>query len=79
MFTRCYMGSSTREFAARWTGEGVDTQLVDPRQLKRVWLGESPPAPTAALLQSAWLAGRAAPSSPTNEPVLMQVAKQDEG
>jgi asparagine synthase (glutamine-hydrolysing) len=55
-FTRCYMNNHTREFAARWTGNGVDDQLVDPDELRRIWLGESPAAPTAALLQDAWLA-----------------------
>ena len=56
-FTSCYMGKHTREFAANWTGEGVDPQLVDPDELRRIWLAESPAAPTAALLQTAWLAG----------------------
>ena len=55
VFTRCYMGRPTREFAADWSGEGVDAELVDPQELRRLWLTESPPATTAALLQSAWL------------------------
>ncbi len=57
IFTKCYMGHHTREFAAQWTGEGVDGHLVDPDELRRIWLSESPAAPTATLLQSAWLAG----------------------
>jgi hypothetical protein len=57
IFTRCYMGHHTREFAAQWTGEGVDPLLVDPEELRRNWLSDSPAAPTAALLQAAWLAG----------------------
>jgi asparagine synthase (glutamine-hydrolysing) len=55
-FTRCYMARHTREFAARWTGEGVDHELVDAEELRRVWLSETPSPPTAALLQTAWLA-----------------------
>ena len=57
VFTKCYMGHHTREFARQWTGGGVDPQLVDPDELRRIWLSESPAAPTAILLQSAWLAG----------------------
>jgi asparagine synthetase B (glutamine-hydrolysing) len=54
-FTRCYMGRPTQEFAARWNGVGVDPELVDPDELRRTWLS-MPIAPTAALLQAAWLA-----------------------
>jgi asparagine synthase (glutamine-hydrolysing) len=56
-FTRCYHGRPTYEFAARWSGDGVDASLVDPEELRRIWLTERPAAPTSALLQSAWLAG----------------------
>jgi asparagine synthetase B (glutamine-hydrolysing) len=56
VFTRCYMGQHTREFAAQWNGDGVDPELVDPDELRRNWLSDSPAAPTAALLQAAWLA-----------------------
>ena len=55
-FTLCYLSCHTREFAARWTGAGVDSELVDPEELRRMWLSDRPPAPTAALLQSAWAA-----------------------
>jgi asparagine synthetase B (glutamine-hydrolysing) len=55
-FTRCYMARHTREFAAQWNGEGIDPELVDPEELRRNWLSETPAAPTAALLQAAWLA-----------------------
>jgi Asparagine synthase len=58
VFTRCYMGRHTRDFAAGWTGDGVDPDLVDPEELRRLWLTETRIAPTAALLQSAWLATR---------------------
>jgi asparagine synthase (glutamine-hydrolysing) len=56
VFTRCYMGFHTRAFAERWTGEGVDPVLVDPQELKRSWMGDEPVAPSAALLQQAWVA-----------------------
>jgi hypothetical protein len=55
-FTRCYMGRPTQEFAAAWTGVGVDPELVDLDELRRTWLSAAPIAPTAALLQAAWLA-----------------------
>jgi len=55
-FTRCYMGRPTREFAASWSGDGVDLDLVDPEELRRTWLSDTPIAPPAALLQAAWLA-----------------------
>ncbi len=54
-FTRCFMGRATREFAEGWAGDGVDADLVDPDELRRIWRGATPVAPTAALLQSAWL------------------------
>jgi asparagine synthase (glutamine-hydrolysing) len=56
VFTRCYMGRHTREFAEHWTGAGVDHDLVDVDGLRRSWLASRPAAPTAALLQQAWLA-----------------------
>jgi asparagine synthetase B (glutamine-hydrolysing) len=57
-FGEAYMGRQTREFATRWTGDGIDPRLVNPDELRRVWLAEEPTALTAALVQSAWLAGR---------------------
>jgi hypothetical protein len=55
-YTRCYMGHPTREFAARWSGDGVDHELVDADELKRLWVSQTPIAPTTSLLQAAWLA-----------------------
>ena len=45
MFTRCYHGRPTHEFATHWTGEGVDPVLVDPEELRRIWLTDMPAAP----------------------------------
>ncbi len=53
-FGDAFEGRHTREFVERWTGEGVDTDLVDPDELARVWRSGAPMALTAALLQSAW-------------------------
>jgi asparagine synthetase B (glutamine-hydrolysing) len=58
-YTRCNMGRPTREFAAQWSGEGADLELVDADELRRLWLSPTPIAMTAAILQSAWLNTRA--------------------
>ncbi len=55
-YTRCYMGGPTQRFAAGWSGDGVDAELVRAEELKRLWASGAPAAPTAALLQAAWLA-----------------------
>lgn len=48
-------GPAARTFAERWDGTGIDTQLVDPDQLRRIWAG-APASGAATLAQSAWLA-----------------------
>jgi asparagine synthase (glutamine-hydrolysing) len=55
-FNRCYIAQPTRDFASRWTGEGVDPELVDVEELRRAWLADPAPAPVTALVQQAWLA-----------------------
>jgi hypothetical protein len=64
-YTRCYMGHPTRDFAGRWSGDGVDHELVDADELKRLWWSGAPVAPTAALLQAAWLASDGRTPVPT--------------
>jgi asparagine synthase (glutamine-hydrolysing) len=54
-FGGAYMNRHTRDFAESWTGDGVDHELVDADELRRLWLTETRIAPTAALLQAAWL------------------------
>lgn len=56
-FNGSRFGRLTREFAREWDGRGVDERLVDPEALRDAWLADVPPAPTAMLLQQAWLAG----------------------
>jgi hypothetical protein len=63
-FGEAYMGPGTRDFAFHWTGDGVDPRLVNPEELRRIWLSEEPNALTAALVQAAWLAGRGATPRP---------------
>lgn len=55
-FNGAYMTRRTVEFAKRWTGIGVDLELVDPDELQRAWISGQPAGLTTALLQSAWLA-----------------------
>ncbi|WP_307849488.1 asparagine synthase-related protein [Qaidamihabitans albus] len=58
VFTDAVFTEHTREFARRWTGSGVDPELVDPEVLRDNWLSASPHAPSMNLLQQAWLADR---------------------
>lgn len=54
-FNAAYFSRQAREFAGNWEGNGVDTALVDPSELRREWLSEMPSALSTALLQAAWL------------------------
>lgn len=54
-FNPTFFGRHTRDFAERWTGDGVDHALVDADVLRKVWRGSRHNALTAALLQTAWL------------------------
>lgn len=55
-FTIAYLGAPTRSFVREWDGTGLDDNIVDVDRLRELWLGDSPPAPTASLVQAAWLA-----------------------
>lgn len=57
--TRVFFADASREFAAGWTGEGLDESVVDPDALRRTWLSQSPDPRTACLLQYAWLTEQA--------------------
>lgn len=56
IFNRPHFGPATRGFARSWDGRGVDPDLVDVEALRAAWSADMPPAPTAMLLQQAWLA-----------------------
>lgn len=56
LFANAVFTRYTKEFARRWHGSGVDTDLVDPGTLRAIWLSDDPHAPTMSLLQQAWLA-----------------------
>ncbi len=48
-------GERSRAFAANWSGEGFDTELIDVQALRQTWLSPRPDARTGGLLQYAWL------------------------
>lgn len=59
-FNQAHAGEETRRFARDWDGSGVDTDLVDPKRLRQVWLSSEPTMAAGLLLQSAWLANQGA-------------------
>jgi asparagine synthase (glutamine-hydrolysing) len=61
-FDSCYLNRHAREFAAGWSGDGLDRELVDPDELRRRWAAGTAPVSTGPLLQAAWLAEQAATS-----------------
>lgn len=60
-FNRAVFGPRSRAFAERWSGAGIDPELVDADALRRVWSAPEPHALSFALLQSCWLATEGAP------------------
>ncbi len=61
-FDQAFLGDRSRAFAESWTGEGLDSNLIDAEALRAEWLSERPSGLTFPLLQAAWLASQAAPS-----------------
>lgn len=60
-FGRAFWGPMSREFAARWDGEGLPLDLVRPTALKAAWQQEVPVYGSALPLHAAWLVSRPAP------------------
>ena len=54
----------TRRFAERWTGEGLDLDLVDPEALRAEWLSSAPDVHSLIPIQAAWLAAERAGARP---------------
>lgn len=68
-----FFSDASREFAAEWSGTGLDESLVDTEALRRTWLSDTPDVRSACLLQYAWLTVRgsvAGESMPTPELLL---------
>ncbi|WP_432561331.1 asparagine synthase-related protein [Kineococcus sp. SYSU DK003] len=55
-FNGAFWAGAGARFARRWTGVGVDTDLVDPEALRAQWSGPDPDLHSITLLQQAWLA-----------------------
>lgn len=56
LFNDTFLTDHTREFARRWSGAGVDPELVDVGVLRERWMSEDFEGLAASLLQAAWLA-----------------------
>ena len=65
-FNGAFFNEHTRAFAREWDGSGVDAELVDVDELRRLWLSDVPPGPTSMLLQAAWLATQSAAREPAS-------------
>jgi asparagine synthetase B (glutamine-hydrolysing) len=55
-FNAPYFHRHSRAFADTWSGEGVDTGLVNAEELKKAWREDSPHAQSLPLMHMAWLA-----------------------
>jgi asparagine synthase (glutamine-hydrolysing) len=56
IFSDAFFGPFSREFAQKWTGEGLDRSLVDPERLRDTWLSPDVDARAGSALQGAWAA-----------------------
>ena len=54
-FSHPLWDSAAVEFAQRWSGDGVDLDLVDGQELRRHWLDPERDLLSTTLLQQAWL------------------------
>lgn len=61
VFTDPLWTQTALAFAAAWSGEGVDTRLVDPAALREHWLGDGRNILSTTLLQQAWLHDHGSP------------------
>ncbi len=55
-FDEAFWNRSTRAFAERWDGRGLDPNLVDIDALREEWQSPLPTPQSSMLLQQAWLA-----------------------
>lgn len=53
-FRHTFFTDETRRFAQEWSGEGMDTSVVDPDVLRHTWAQPVVDFRTVLLLQSAW-------------------------
>ena len=67
-FNAAFWSDHAQRFADQWTGEGVDTELVDVDKLRELWLSEGRKILSMALLQQAWLAACPTKTVASNRP-----------
>ena len=60
-FDDAFFSTHSRAFAAGWTGDGVDTALVETERLQEAWRGSRPDPRSFLLLQAAWLGAATLP------------------
>lgn len=79
--TGVFFGDASREFAATWSGVGLDESVVDTEALRRNWLSDTPDPRSACLLQYAWLTERVwvIPPMPTADEPVLTASYQGEG
>jgi asparagine synthase (glutamine-hydrolysing) len=63
-FRAAFYTRHTLEFAESWSGNGLNDDLVDGPELRRIWRSGHGNALTSALLQTAWLADHRSTSPP---------------
>ncbi len=82
-FNASRFGAATADFVRSWDGSGLNDDLVDAEVLREVWSAGFVPAPTAMLLQHAWLsteAGREQGSpNVTGSPATSRQERRDGG
>lgn len=54
-FNQVFFGEHTRAFGERWSGGGLDEELVDTELLRDMWSGDRRDWRTGLLMQQAWL------------------------
>lgn len=57
-FDAAFVSDHSRAFVASWSGDGIDSALVDVDRLAAIWHSGEPDVRTLSLLQAAWLAAR---------------------
>jgi asparagine synthetase B (glutamine-hydrolysing) len=79
VFGGALFSEHSRSFVDRWTGDDVDTELIDAEALRSIWSEVDPAVGTHVLLQNAWLATqRRRTTGPSNGLAPARVAAADD-
>ena len=55
-FAGARVSGPSRDFIARWQGDGIDTETIDAERLREEWGAPQPHSGSLVLLQAIWLA-----------------------